>query len=242
MNVKVLDRGIDAELGALATYAASAPNGGSNSQRAYDVILGAILNRVLTSGQRLAEIPVARAISVSRTPVREALLRLEAEGFVSSEPRIGLVVARNTLESFSEIYEVREVLESFAGRLAARFASSTDIRALEQTVAESLIPSESQDIARLRLLNTRFHETIHVCGRNHQLRQMLKRLIDRLRLSPISAYHAPGRTAQALEEHRALIRAIAAHDEERAAELAGAHIRHDREARLSQMTIGDLQA
>lgn len=224
----------------LATYAATFPPGGSNSQRTYDLILGAILNRVIPSGQRLAEVPVAQAIAVSRTPVREALLRLEAEGFVKSEPRIGMVVAGNTLESFAEIYEVREVLEALAAQLAARFARTTDIMALEGIVAESLLPSKAHDIVRLRLLNTRFHESIHACGRNNQLRQTLKRLIDRLRLSPISAYDIPERVTDAIEEHRAIIQAIAAHDEEQAASLVSEHFRRERKVRLSQMAIADL--
>jgi len=241
MNVGLDRASIDPELGPLAVYAENAFVGGSNSLRAYDIILGAILNRVIPSGQRLAEIPVARAISSSRTPVREALLRLEADGFVKSEPRLGMVVAGNTLESFSEIYEMREVLEGLAARLAARYARSTDISAMEKIIAESLAPSESHDTAQLRLLNTHFHETIHICARNNQLRQTLKHLINRLRLSPISAYDASGRAVHAIEEHRAIVKAIAAGDEERAAELTSAHIRRDREERLSQMAIVDLR-
>lgn len=230
----------DPELGPLAAYAKNAFIGGSNSQRAYDIILGAILNRVIPSGQRLAEIPVARAISSSRTPVREALLRLEADGFVKSEPRIGMVVAGNTLESFGEIYEMREVLEGLAARLAARYARSTDISAMEKIIAESLAPSESHATPQLRLLNTHFHETIHICARNNQLRQTLKHLINRLRLSPISTYGAPGRAESAIDEHRAIVQAIAEHDEERAARLASEHCRGDGAARLSQMALLDL--
>lgn len=241
MNVRLDGVPIDPKLGPLAAYAENASIGGSNSQRAYDIILGAILNRVIPSGQRLAEIPVARAIASSRTPVREALLRLEADGFVKSEPRLGMVVAGNTLESFAEIYEVREVLEGLAARLAARYARSTDIAAMEKIIAESLAPSESHDTAQLRSLNSRFHETIHSCARNNQLQQTLKHLVNRLRLSPISAYDASGRAMHAIEEHRAIVQAIAAHDEERAAELTSAHIRRDREERLVQMAIVDLR-
>lgn len=232
---------VDPDFEQLASYAATVPDGGSNSQRAYDIILGAILTRILPSGRRLAEIPVSRAIQIGRTPVREALLRLEADGFVKSETRIGMVVAGNTIESFSEIYEVREVLEGLSTRLAARYARSGDILALQQIINESIGPTEAHDTPRLRLLNTRFHETIHACSRNNHLRQILRNLINQFRLSPASVYDHPGHPELALAEHREILAAIVARDEERAAELASAHSRAEKEVRLARMALADLQ-
>lgn len=231
---------IDLELRPLAEYAEQVPRGGSIGQFAYEAILGAILNRVIGGGQRLAEIPVARALKVGRTPVREALLRLEAEGFLRAEPHVGMVLVGNTLESFAELYEIREVLEGLAARLAARYARSGDILALEQILAESITATEARDTQRLRTLNTHFHEAIHACARNNQLRHSLRLLINQLRLSPISTYDAPGRAESALKEHQAILAAIAANDEELAVALTTEHVRHDKEARLSEMVAADL--
>ncbi len=225
----------DPQLHALAEYAATQPKGTSSSQQAYDTILGAILNRKVRSGQRLAEIPVAKAINLGRTPVREALMRLEADGFVTSEPRVGLVVASNTLETISEIYEVREVLESFAARLAARYARPSDIFAIEQIYNESVGRTEKHDTLQLRLLNTRFHQAINAAARNDHLSRTLRQLVNRLRLSPVSIFDAPGRAEEILKEHRALLDAIIARDEELAAKLAAEHQRRDKDTRLAQL-------
>lgn len=234
-NADENERSFDPQLLALADYAAKQPKGPSNSQHAYDTILGAIINRKVLSGQRLAEIPVAKAINLGRTPVREALMRLEADGFVTSEPRVGLVVASNTLETITEIYEVREVLESFAARLAARYARPSDIFAIEKIYDESVGLTDTHATLQLRLLNTRFHEAISVAAHNDQLGRTLRQLVNRLRLSPVSVFDAPGRAEAILKEHRALIDAIIAHDEDVAAHLAAEHQRRDKETRLAQM-------
>jgi DNA-binding GntR family transcriptional regulator len=226
---------LDPNLRELADYASTQPKGASSSQQAYDTILGAILNRKVRSGQRLAEIPVARAIDLGRTPVREALMRLEADGFVASEPRVGLVVASNTLEMISEIYEVREVLEGFAARLAARYARPSDIVAIEQIYSESVELTEKHDTLQLRLLNTRFHQAINAAARNDQLSRTLRQLVNRLRLSPVSIFDAPGRAEEVLKEHRALLDALIVRDEELAASLASEHQRRDKDTRLTQM-------
>jgi DNA-binding GntR family transcriptional regulator len=208
---------------------------GSSSQRAYDMILWGIQTGVLSSGTRLAEIPVSKAIGLGRTPVREALMRLEADGFVTTEPRVGLVVAGNTLQSLAEVYEVREVLEAFAARLAARYARPGDLFAIRQILEQFDEPTRQHDVMALRLLNTQFHKAIHVATHNDQLRRILARLHNLIRLSPVSTYAVPGRSEQALKEHWEIYEAIAAREEDLAARLASEHKRRDKEARLSQM-------
>lgn len=219
----------------LTDTAARVARNGSSSQWAYEVIVSAILARSLQSGQRLAEIPVAKAIGLGRTPVREALTRLESDGFVTSEPHTGLVVAGNTLESLAEIFEVREVLEAFACRLAARYAREADIVAIDRVLEESEQPTATHDVARLRALNTLFHATVHAASHNQQLRQTLRQLYNRVRLSPMSAYSVPGRAEEAFQEHRDILEAVRSRSEERAETLAREHHRRDKELRLRQM-------
>ena len=226
----------DADLHTLSKYAAEMSPARSNSQQALDAILGAILNGSLVAGQRLAEVPVSRAIGIGRTPVREALMRLEAEGFVVAEPRVGMVVAGSTLSAFAELYEIRELLEGFASKLAARYARDADILAIRCAVEDSAVPTQQDDVMRLRQLNTQFHEAIHTAARNDQLREILRNIINRLRLSMISVYSVPGRAEDALIEHRAILEAIILRDEGRAALLASEHQLHDKEVRLEQMS------
>ena len=228
----------DEDFQRLAEQAGRLPTVQSSSQRAYDLILRGILTGILPTGKRLPEIPLATGLGLGRTPVREALMRLEADGFVRSEPRVGTVVAGNTLESLAEIYEVREVLEGFAARLAARYARPSDLLAMRRVLEETAAATEANDVPRLRALNVRFHELIHVAARNDQLGRVLARLLNLVRLSPVSAYAQPGRAEEALAEHRAILDAIEAHDEARAAHLAGENMHGDKEARLAQMATG----
>jgi DNA-binding GntR family transcriptional regulator len=230
---------VDEDFRRVAAPGQRLPAARSNSQRAYDLILRGILTGLLPSGKRLPEIPLATALGLGRTPVREALMRLEGDGFVQSEPRVGMVVAGNTLESLAEIYEVREVLEGFAARLAARYHRPSDLVALRSILTEMEGATEQNDVSRLRPLNVRFHEQIHRAARNDQLRRVLQRLLNLVRLSPVSAYAAPGRPAEALAEHRAIVGAIEARDEDLAARLASEHKRRDKEARLAQMAAHD---
>lgn len=230
---------LDQDFQRLAEHVAGLPPARSSSQRAFDVILHGILTGMLPSGKRLKEIPLASALGVGRTPVREALMRLETDGFVTSEPRVGMVVAGNTVESLSEIYEVSEVLDGFAAQLAARYARPSDLAAMRATLGELAVATEQHDIPRLRALNSRFHELIQIAARNDQLRRQLRHLLNLIRLSPVSAYAVPGRAEESLAEHRAILEAIAAGDERRASELASDHKRRDKDARLSQMTTAD---
>lgn len=226
----------DEDFRRLADHAVSLPAGRTSSQRAFDVILHGIMTGILPSGKRLKEIPLATALGFGRTPVREALMRLEADGFVKSEPRVGMVVSGNTIESLSEIYEVNEVLDGFSAQLAARYARPSDLSAMRAVLAEMAVATGHHDVARLRDMNSRFHELIHIAARNNQLRRVLKHFLNLIRLSPVSAYAAPGRAEESLAEHHAILDAIADGNEQRAANLAREHKRRDKEARLSQMT------
>jgi DNA-binding GntR family transcriptional regulator len=219
----------------LARSVCGMPPAQSASQRAYDLILQGIMTGVLASGRRLPEVPLAQSLGLGRTPVREALMRLETDGFVVSEPRVGMVVAGNTIRSMAEIYEVMEVLEGFSGRLAARFAGASDIAAMRALLQEAEEPTRTGHVPALRLLNYRFHRLIHLATRNDQLARELGRLLNLVSLSPSTIYAEAGRAEQAMTEHRAILEAIINRDDELAARLSEEHKRRDKESRLAQM-------
>ncbi len=224
----------------LAKSVVGMPPAQSASQRAYDLILQGIMTGALASGRRLPEVPLATGLGLGRTPVREALMRLETDGFVVSEPRVGMVVGGNTIRSMAEIYEVMEVLEGFSGRLAARFAGASDVAAIRAVLQDAAAPTERGDIPTLRGLNYRFHRLVHLASRNDQLARELNRLLNLVSLSPTTIYAEPGRARQAMAEHQAILDAIIDRDEELAAQLSTEHTRRDKDARLAQMLASSL--
>lgn len=235
VRVDPRERTADDTFQGLARSVLGMPPAQSASQRAYDLILQGIMTGALASGRRLPEVPLAQGLGLGRTPVREALMRLETDGFVVSEPRVGMVVAGNTARSMAEIYEVMEVLEGFSGRLAARFAGASDVAAMKTLLREAEPPTRAVDIPALRLLNYRFHRLIHTATRNDQLARELSRLLNLVSLSPTTVYAEPGRAELAMAEHLAILEAIIDRDEDLAAHLSTEHKRRDKEARLAQM-------
>lgn len=230
----------DASFQGLAMSVLGMPPAHSASQRAYDLILQGIMTGVLSSGRRLPEVPLAQGLGLGRTPVREALMRLEADGFVVSEPRVGMVVAGNTVRSMAEIYEMLEVLEGFSARLAARHAGASDVAAIRSVLQEAASPAEAEDIPTLRLLNYRFHRLVHQATRNDQLARELNRLLNLVSLSPTTVYADPRRARETIGEHQGILDAIVNRDEELAAHLATQHTCRDKEVRLTQMLATSL--
>src|SRR6266508_218437 len=131
----------------------------SRSDLVYQKLRAAIERGELKPGQRVMEVEVAEWLDVSRTPVREALHRLEAEGMLALEPRAGLVVASLTRQAMTELYAMREVLEGTAARLCARHASDLEVMELEELVKrEESLQRTHEALVRVNRL---FHEALH---------------------------------------------------------------------------------
>ena len=124
-------------------------------QDAYARIRAAIRDGTLPPGLRLTETDLASRFGVSRTPVRQAIARLEAEGLLTHEPRRGLAVTRPDHAQVIELYVMREILEGAAARLAAQHATETELAALEELVAAE--PAAFGDARRLSEINLRLH-------------------------------------------------------------------------------------
>jgi len=181
-------------------------------------------------GDRLREEEVAQRLKVSRTPVREALGRLMAKGFVEPAGGRGLIVRSLDAAEVLELYAMREILEGAAARLAAQHASPPEIDALIDL--EEAFEAQVHDPAELARLNRAFHETIFRAARNRYLDSALQELQDGIALLGVTTFSAPGRPSTAAEEHRALIDAIAARDADRAERLARSHIQEALRTRL----------
>jgi DNA-binding GntR family transcriptional regulator len=181
-------------------------------------------------GDRLREEEVAQRLKVSRTPVREALGRLMAKGLVEPAGGRGLIVRSLDTAEVLELYAMREILEGAAARLAAQHASQPEIDALIDL--EQSFEAHLDDAAEMARLNRVFHETIFRAARNRYLDSALQELQDGIALLGPTTFSVGGRPATAVEEHRALIDAIASRNPDLAERLARVHIQEALRTRL----------
>jgi DNA-binding GntR family transcriptional regulator len=201
----------------------------------YDQLRALILSDEMGPDTLLVETALATRLGVSRTPIREALRRLEQDGLVERTSRGTRVVERSP-EQILEIYELRILLEGQAARTAAERATSLDInrmRAIHEQMA-STGPNEEDERVRLNRL---FHEALWAASHNGTLVDVIDRLIAHLH--PQTTLRFPGRWDSILAEHGELLKAITEHRADDAATIAADHMTTAREIRL-QLYAGAL--
>lgn len=206
-------------------------NGGaSRTVSAYEQIKSAIVDGRLAAGSPLIEVALAEMCGVSRTPVREALTRLEDNGLIVRGPS-GLVVREHSPEEVLDIYETRIALEATAARVAAERRTSYDLIALRRLTGtiEAMTTPTATEMAQA---NHDFHHAVWQTGRNKSLIDLLERLGQHLSLYSATTLVAPGRWEQSNEQHRLIVDAIEARDGVRAGELATEHFTIARDIRL----------
>lgn len=196
----------------------------------FQALCRALRDGVYRPGDRLREDEVARAMNVSRTPVREAFGRLLSRRLVEPLGARGLVVRSLDQTEVLELYALREILEGAAARLAAQHASPPEVDSLrdqhERLLSCAASPAEMARINRL------FHDTITRASRNRYLDHALTEMQDSIALLGATTFTATGRPALAAEEHAGIIAAIAARDADAAEQAARRHIRAALRARL----------
>ena len=198
---------------------------------AYQQILNAIDTGVYRPGDRLVESELADRFGMSRTPIREALQRLETQSLLSRDGR-SLVVASLDHNQMAELYVVRSELEALAAKLAARHATEEEVRLLQEMVREDRALIDKP--AALARTNRRFHRQVHLASHNRYLVQQLDLVYRSMALMATTSLAAAGRSAVAVEEHAAVVDAIAAGDGEAAYRELKGHISRAFEARLRQ--------
>ena len=183
-----------------------------SSERVYRALRDQILTGALAPRTRLVELQVAHQFAVSRTPVREALKRLIAEGLVVGDPLRGMVVRDVDPAEVDDIYIIREVLDGLAARLAATHATPTDLirlHLLMELMAESAAAHRWEAVVQI---NVKFHEVLYSAAGNDRLALIGRSLQDAVRRYSPRALSDPERVAAVLKEHAAIVRAIEAHD------------------------------
>lgn len=187
-------------------------------------------------GQRLTEEGLAEVMQVSRTPVREAMVRLEQEGLIDMSSRQGAMVRALGFTESQHVYEVRAVLEGLAARLAAEHITPEKICAINNELRASLEDIKHDDERNLIQHNNRFHDVIVAAAENPLLKKTIHPLRAQINLLRITLWSkAPQRVNQTLKEHEEIYEAIAAGDEKLAERLASDHILHGWEELRSQL-------
>ena len=196
---------------------------GSVVEIAYWTLREAIREGRMQAGERLMEVPIAEALDMSRTPVREALRRLEAEQLIENVPRRGLIVPEVTLEDLMEIFSIREYLEGLAARLATDHMSRVEIGALEQTVLQTEAAMQAGDLELLAKTSKAFHRQVLQGARNSRLPKLVSLLYDAHRSTGLHQLQDE-RRERAVAEHRRIFAAIRAGDGAQAEEIMRVHI------------------
>lgn len=201
----------------------------SLSNNVYESLRSAIKDGRYARGSRLRERDIADELGVSRTPVREALLKLVARGLLQAAAG-GLVVRELSRREVFELYASREVLEGGAAGFAACYASDwtiANLRLLHKSFAEA-----GSDRSKIMRTNRAVHVAIFDSAQNDRLASLNSELTDAFALLPSTTFEVEGRFELAIAEHEAIIEAIARHSQADAEQAARLHIRNAMEARL----------
>ncbi|QDG79301.1 GntR family transcriptional regulator [Labrenzia sp. PHM005] len=204
-----------------------------NGSEIYHRLIGLIEERTLKPGDRLREADLAETFGVSRTPIREGLKRLEAQGLAVHEPNRGMVVPTLDHNQINEVYFMREVLEGTAAGLAAKHASKPEIEILQD-----LVVADRQRIADKDSLvrsNREFHRRLCLASHNRYLVDQIEHLRLSLILMAGTTLDTPERRETAVEEHAAIVNAIADGNPDTAEAAARLHIAHAHKTRLQQI-------
>ncbi|WP_113626926.1 GntR family transcriptional regulator [Pectobacterium peruviense] len=198
----------------------------------FEILINAIEKGELLPGERLQETRLAQQFGLSRTPIREALHRLEALGLVEPGPQRGLMIAQISYERLRQLFAVREGLERLVMELAVASASTEELELLQDMVNVEKTLTDSQ---QLHDHNRLFHRQIYRATHNPYLNEMLENLRIHLSLLRGTTYESTERTEEARREHQAIVEALVRRDKDGAQEAACQHIRNGYRARLSML-------
>lgn len=190
----------------------------------YEALRDAIVNQAMKPGERLMETELAEEMGVSRTPVREAIRKLELEGYVVMIPRKGAYVSGLSIKDINEVFEIRGALEALAAGLAAQRATQDEIEEMQRNVYMEAAHWETNDLMLAIESDTKFHEQIYSASRNTRLLNMIKDLREQVQRFRTTTLAVPGRLKFALDEHRRVVEAIADRDVAAAQQAASEHI------------------
>lgn len=188
----------------------------------FNTLREAILKGELEPGERLMEIQLAERLGVSRTPIREAIRKLELEGLVIMIPRKGAEVAKITEKGLKDVLEVRCALEGLAIELACKRIDSEGIKSLKDNLAEFKSAARDNDITALAEKDVQFHDIIFTATNNEKLIQLLYNFREQMYRYRVEYLKDVESHQQLIKEHESIIHALEIRD----CESAKKHIEH----------------
>ena len=194
------------------------------SQKVYQVLKKEIVRGILEPGSNLSENKLAKEMHVSRTPIREAMRKLVAEGLVKTSPNKKMTVSEVSLVDMKEVLLVRGALEGLAASIAAKRISSQEIDKLEKIVTQMSRYLTKENLSSYCEVDDKFHDLIlSICGNKWiiKVRENLGNFIYRYRFKSLSV---PGRLKHSLEEHQAIMVSLKKHNSEEADRLSQVHM------------------
>lgn len=200
----------------------------------YDYLHSKIVHGEILPGERIVEESIAKETGISRSPIREAIRRLDSDGLVTVSPRGGVRVYRPTFSDFKYLYECRLSLESTAAHYAAIRINPVQKEQLSKLMDEMQLAVNKQEVDLLRSLSTGFHQLIIQLSENPYLNKMMKQLISHLTFYRNAVLNIPTRIEEGADEHQAIGEAIIAQDAKAAEELMKLHIERDYQFYLSK--------
>lgn len=198
----------------------------SLSEQVYRQLEAQILSGACKPGDVLSENKISASLGVSRTPVREALARLESQGLLQTIPNKGIVVSGVTYEDAQDIYEIRLRIEGMAAARCALHATDDQRRHLSEIVELQEFYAGKRNAEQLRVLDSDFHQAIFEYCASPSLTAILVELHHKLQQYRKISISRPGRTADAVSEHKGIFEAIANKDAKAAEKLMVAHIQN----------------
>lgn len=202
-------------------------NRGSNlTARVYKQLRQDILSGRYQEGEALTELSLAKELSVSRTPVREALRQLELEELVEIRPNRGAIVKGITAEDIRDIYEIRSVIEGMAAERAAKEATSEELDQLEEILDLTQFYLDRSNYEKLQSMDGRFHQQLYNMCKNRMLRHILKDMHNYVGRSRGASLKTEGRAQESIKEHRDVLEAMRARNAQAARELMTLHVQN----------------
>ena len=206
----------------------------SSGEAAYASLIDALRSGDFAPGDRLREEDVAKRLNLSRTPVREALRRLENNGIVEHRPRIGAVIRKLSQTEVVELYEMRIVLERTAASMAAQHGSEAEFDALDDMNGRILDARDTPTLGAA--INQDFHEALYRAARNRFLLASAEAINNALILLGPTTYLDPDRIRIVVSQHSDVITALRQRDRNTAADAAEAHLQTSLRYRLKGMS------
>jgi DNA-binding GntR family transcriptional regulator len=209
-------------------------------EEVYESLKGAILGGKIRSGRRLIEEELASVVGASRTPVREAVHKLEKDELLIRLPNGGFVVRQFTIEDIEEIFGIRSVLESYAALLATRHITDEMIRLLEKKIARSVECAADKDTNGIIRLNTEFHDILYKAAKSGKLYRMISNFRDYFYRYRVAILGVDGMPDVSIQDHRDMLAAMKGKNARKAEKLVKRHILRGKDIVIQQIKEGNL--